>query len=123
MSSIEDGKLRELGSAFFDDVLMPMAGRMRASGATPFLLRPDAARATYYVPRARRSMTHDDFTAPSCLDFEEFEQRLAAHWSALGRDALAAEAGRVADLARAAHATFAPDEQDGEVSPYIYVMF
>ncbi|WP_025916930.1 hypothetical protein [Herminiimonas sp. CN] len=123
MRSTEDDKLREVVGTFFDDVLMPMAKRMRASGIQPFPVQPDVSRLSYYARRSTCSMTRDDFTAPSCIDFEDFERRLAAHWTALGRSELAGEAARIADLARAAHAAFAGNEQDAEISPYIYVMF
>ena len=45
---------------------------------------------------------------------------LAAHWTALGRDELAAAAGRFAEAAREAYAL---GDGDAEVSPFVYVMF
>jgi len=44
MSSTNDDKLRELVGTFFDDVLMPMAERMRANGVQPFSMSPDVLR-------------------------------------------------------------------------------
>lgn len=124
MSSTEDDKLREVIGALFDDVLMPMAERMRASGVQPFPLQTDVSRLSYYTRRHTQcSMTHDDFTAPSCADFEDFECRLAAHWKDLGRHELVDEVTRIAAVARVAHAAFARGKQDAEVSPFIYVMF
>lgn len=123
MSSTNDDKPREEIGAFFDDVLMPMAERMRASGVQPFPMKPEASWPSYYARRSQCSMTHDDFTAPSCTDFEDFERRLTAHWNIRGRHELIGEVARITTAARAAHAAFTLDKQDAEVSPYIYVMF
>ena len=123
MSSTDDDKLREAIGALFDEVLMPMAERMRASGAQPFWMKPDATWLSYYARRYPCSMTHDDFTSASCIDFEDFERRLAAYWKARGRHELVDEVSRITTITRTAHAAFARDKQDAEVSPFIYVMF
>ena len=123
MSSTKEDALSEMIGSLFDEVLMPMAQRMRERGAQPFPLKPDVSWLSYYVRRARCSMTRDDFTAPSCADFDDFDRRLTAHWQSLGRLELAEHVPRIAGVARAAHAAFALDKQDGEVDPYIYVMF
>jgi hypothetical protein len=65
-------------------------------------------------------MCREDFELPSCESPEDFERALAAYWSALGRDALAAEAPRFAAVARAVRTL---DDGDAEVSPFVYVMF
>ena len=98
----------------FDEVLLPIAGK------PDFPLAPDPAAETYFVQRERPAMTREDFTAPSCLDVDDFEQRLAAYWTRTGRPELAARAPRFAEAARS---VYAPATQDAEVSPFIYVMF
>ena len=120
MSSTKDDEIREAAGALFDRVLAPMAESMRASGSHPFPLKPDASRDSYYVRRAKCAMTHGDFTAPSCTDFDDFERRLAAFWTAIGRHELAC---KVSHFAAAARAVYALGEQDAEVSPFVYVMF
>ncbi len=116
MSSTESAAL----GALFDDVIAPASERARASGTKPFPTAPDASATSYYVTRPRPAMRREDFAAPSCDGFEDFERRLAAHWRALGRDELAAQSGRFAEAARAAYALA---EGDAEVSPFVYVMF
>ena len=103
--------------ALFDDVLMPLARQRRGA---PFPLGPEPALDTYFVRREKPGMTREDFTAPSCIGFDELEQRLAAYWTAAGKPELAAAAGR---FAQAARAVYAPATEDAEVSPFIYVMF
>ncbi len=120
MSSTRDNPGEESIAALFDEVLEPMGNAMRANAAQPFPLEPDLSLGSYYVLRAKRAMTHDDFTAPSCVDVADLEIRLAAHWKALGRDDLAAVAQR---FAAAASASYALTDQSAEVSPFVYVMF
>lgn len=100
--------------ALFDEVLLPLAGR------PDFPLGPDPAATTYFVKRDRPAMTREDFTASSCIDVNDFEQRLAAYWTKVGRPELAAHAARFAEAARS---VYEPQTQDAEVSPFIYVMF
>jgi hypothetical protein len=107
-------------AALYDDVLAPLSARLRAAGRSPFPLGPDPAAASYYVTRPQRAMRPADFEAPACRTPEDFARALAAHWTALGRDELAAEAPRFAAAAREAYAL---GEGDAEVSPFVYVMF
>lgn len=123
MSSTNDDKLRETIGPLFDELISPIAERRRASGTPPFPLKPDASLDTYFVPRAQVSMTRNDFTAPSCIDFDDFADRLTAHWEVLGRDELLDGVPRIVAVARTAHAAFQRDKQDADISPYVYVMF
>ncbi len=123
MNSIEDAKMASAMGPLFDEVLMPIAQRMREAGVQAFPLEPDVSWLSYYVRRKRASMTRADFTSCSCTDFADLERRLAAHWHSLGRHELAAHAGQFADAARAAKAALVGDEPEAELSPYVYAMF
>jgi hypothetical protein len=68
-------------------------------------------------------MTRADFTGASCVDVADLELRLAAHWQALGRHELAAQAACFAAAAGAAKALLAADAPEAELSPYVYAMF
>lgn len=110
--------------ALFDDVIFPLSVRVQRSGELPFPLKPDTMPQSYYVPAARATMRPEDFTAPSCLDCDDFGQRLATHWQAGGRDELLVAVPSFVTAARAVQANFDVDgPQDVEVSPFIYVMF
>src|SRR5436309_15138563 len=100
--------------ALFDDELLPLAGK------PDFPLGADPSAPTYFMKREKPGMTRDDFTAPSCIGFDDFAERLAAYWTKIGRPELAAHAPRFAEVARS---VFTPGAQDAEVSPFIYVMF
>lgn len=123
MNLTNDALMATAMGPLFDEVLLPMAQRMRASGAQPFPLEPDVSWLSYYVRRKRASMTRADFTGASCVDVADLEQRLAAHWQALGRHELAAQAARFGDAASAAKALLATDAAEAELSPYVYAMF
>jgi hypothetical protein len=109
--------------ALFDEVLMPIAAHMRSSGVDPFPRAPDVSWLSYYVRRKHSAMTADDFQRPACAGVTEFEARLAAHWRALGRDALAEQAGHFARAAEAARAGRAGGAIKPALSPYVYAMF
>lgn len=123
MSSTNEEQLAQRMGALFDQVLLPMAERMRASGVEPFPLAPDVTWLSYYVRRRRSAMTHDDFTSAACADPAELALRLAAHWQALGRTELAGHAARFAAEAGAARPLLAAGAAADAPSPYVYAMF
>ena len=123
MSSTKEEQLAQLMGALFDEVLLPMAERMQAAGVEPFPLAPDVTWLSYYVRRRRSAMTHEDFTSAACADPAEFAVRLAAHWHALGRSELAAQAQRIAADAAAARPLLKAGAAAEAPSPYVYAMF
>ncbi len=123
MNSTNDALMATAMGPLFDEVLLPMAQRMQAAGVQAFPLEPDVSWLSYYVRRKRASMTRADFTGASCVDAADLELRLAAHWQALGRHELAAQAARFGAAASAAQALLAADAPEAELSPYVYAMF
>jgi hypothetical protein len=107
-------------SAFFREVLVPVALRERARGREFFSLRPDAAAESYYVEPTKRAMESEDFELRASESIEEFVRELAALWSSEGREELAAMAPRLAALASEVRED---EEQSDDVSPFMYVMF
>lgn len=123
MNSTNDAVMATAMGALFDEVLMPIAQRMRDAGVQPFPLEPDVSWLSYYVRRKRASMTRDDFTSASCADVADLAVRLAAHWQALGRHELAAQAARFGVAASTAKALLAAGAPEAELSTYVYAMF
>jgi len=123
MSSTEETNAREVLGKFFDEVLSPLSARMQASGQEAFPLGPNPDCQSYFVARPQAAMTREDFVAPSCQDFGDFESRLHAHWKVLGRTELLGEVGRVNTLAQAAHAARAHAGESHVLSSDMYVMF
>ena len=109
--------------ALFDDVLMPLSARMHSEGEQAFPLRPDVSWLSYYVRRRRSVATADDFTSASCTSAAEFEERLAAHWQAMGRRGLLPHVAQFGTAAKLARAACAGRKAQPELSPYVYAMF
>lgn len=110
-------------ASLFDTVILPMAKRMRASGKAGFPTKPDVTWLSYYVRRTRSTMRPEDFTGASCADAREFERRMAAHWTSIGRHELAAQARHFAATAQTARTARTAGQASDDVSPNVYVMF
>lgn len=123
MNSTDNDDVDAMLGALFDEVLLPIAQRMQAEGAQVFPLAPDVSWLSYYVRRKRSAMAPADFSSASCSHVGEFEQRLQAHWQALGRHELAAQAGQFAKVAQAAMEAQEEVAPKVELSPYVYAMF
>ncbi|MGZ8289089.1 MAG: hypothetical protein ACXW2U_06220 [Telluria sp.] len=118
-----EARLAAVMGELFDEVLLPLAERMRAEGKQAFPLAPDVTVLSYYNKRRRSAMGHDDFTSASCFDTDELERRLGECWHALGRHDLAGHAGRFAAAAAQARPLLAERATGPELSPYVYAMF
>src|SRR5205085_834554 len=110
----------ELIREFHTRELMPVAQRLEGDGRALLALRPDPAVASYYRRRSRRQMSRQDFELPVPIGVEELEKALVELWTSDGFPELAALAPGVARIARSVYFT---EDQDQEVSPFIYVMF
>ncbi|PWF55750.1 hypothetical protein [Massilia glaciei] len=112
--------------ALFDALLLPMSERLGDGGMPAFPLAPDVMRLSYYVRRHRSAPIRADFVSASCSDVAELAQKLAEHWTALGRAELASQAGMFAELAgalRQARLASSSAGDQADVSPYVYAMF
>jgi hypothetical protein len=110
MSSIDgDAQLRR----FYIERVIPTADSLRARGVSFFSPRPDPSAATYYQQRDRAEYIFEAYGD----DVEHaLEQQLADHseadLSAMARD-----------LVELAWELRRPDEDDGDVSAFLYPMF
>lgn len=120
MSSTDDEKAFMAARAFYDAHLESLAERVRREGCGYFSVRPDAADTTAYVRRTRTEMAPADFEQADVTTPEELERRLCILWEAQGCAELLPLAR---PLARLAHDLRTDEEQDADVSPFIYVMF
>jgi hypothetical protein len=105
---------------FFFGELMPLAAELRARGETFFPLGADPGARTYFTTRDKTTMTARDFEVAGCDAPESFERALIALWNAQGHPALTS---LTPTLSRLATSLYQIDEQDEDVSPFIYVMF
>ena len=110
MSSTDDAKLRR----FFRDRIVPAAERLRERGAGFLTEGPDPGAESWWVEVSEEE--------PVLIDFEadEAAEILHARWMSEGYPELAALAAPLLELAEALRTT---QEESGEVSPYVYVMY
>ncbi len=105
-----DGELH----AFFAQRLAPAAEALRQRGVRFFETAPDAAAPSYYVDHAA---TPDPFAE---LEPGRFAELLKAHWAGQQLPELA----ELAEPLMALAPRVGPKQEDaGDVSPFIYVMF
>lgn len=106
--------------ALFIERVLPVADRAKAAGKTLMAGGPDPTLATYYATRAKRTMSPEDFEVPALESPAALEKGLAAYWTSIGLGELCELA---APLAKLAGELKSGEDEDGEVSPMIYVMF
>jgi hypothetical protein len=111
-----------VSGALFDDVLLPIAETMRATGAAPYFAAwRDATVSTYFSPSPIRRMTVADFEFPGGGTPDGLIDALAAYWSDSGDAALAAARPRLKEIAAALLVEAASD--DGSVDIFCYTLF
>ena len=110
MSSTDDAKLRR----FFRDRIVPAAERLRERGCSFLSEGPDPEAGSWWVEGSGEE--------PVLIDFEadEAAEILHARWMSEGYPELAELAAPLIELAEALRTT---QEESGEVSPYVYVMY
>jgi|WetSurMetagenome_2_1015567.scaffolds.fasta_scaffold369133_2 hypothetical protein len=104
---------------FFKNTVLPLAEKL-GKGKPFFLEKFDVGTSTYYIKRQKTTMQHNDFEAPGCESFADFEKALVDMWQNQGYPELVVLAPGLAKLAKA---LYSAEEQVSEVSPFIYVMF
>lgn len=109
MSSIDPA------SVFAEDIT-PRAGAR-------FALTPDRdGSESYFVPRAHKTMSREDFERSVVRGPDELAARMTAWWSEHGDAELAPLASRLGELAAALREPVGAEES-GEVSSLVYPMF
>lgn len=99
---------------FWVEIMAPAAEALRRRGVEFFGLHPDAGAASYYVAHQPAGSPFYEIEPATC------EARLREMWQREGYAELAALAGPLMALAP----KLAPRKEDeGDVSPFIYVMF
>ena len=121
MNSTEKPAKYAPGTRFFQAYLKPIIAERTRSSAEPFFtLAADHRAQSYYSHRRRKSMSPPDFLVASVRN----EQDLAACLrETLKDDRCQALEALAEPLARLAGELRQLEEQDSEVSPFIYAMF
>lgn len=104
----------------FSEELLPLAARLKGGDARLLESQLQKGAASYFVKRPKTSMAKGDFETGGCASPEAAQADLAAAWSGGDTPALAALAPGMARLARNLRQV---EEESGEVSNFIYVMY
>ena len=110
MSSTDDARLRR----FFRDRIVPAAEQLRERGCSFFAEGPDPEASTWWESGSEEE--------PALIEFEadDAARILHARWTSDGVPELADLAAPLLELAEELKTT---QEESGEVSPYVYVMY
>lgn len=120
MATTREGQAGAAIASFFREQVLPLAARLRAKRESFFPLGPDPRCVTYFARPERRTMERADFVRLGGLRPETLEEKLRALWQQRQLPELAALAP---ELARLAEELSQHDEDGGEISPFVYVMY
>lgn len=96
---------------FFFQELMPVASELKGKGATLFPAAPDPAAASYFVRREKTDVVPEDFV------IAEADLECACYRGTPASEKLASGLTELREM------LYQREEQDHEVSPFIYIMF
>jgi len=105
---------------FFDRELMPLARALKSRGVVLLDAAPANGAASYYVRRELRAMGPEAFEWGSADSPEELAGALRRLWQDPAWQPLCALAPSLARLARQLYTV---EDQPGEVSSFVYVMY
>ena len=120
MNSIRDDATLMGVREFFCKVLMPLARRLKDEGRVLFPVGAEPHLETYYVTRDKTTMVPEDFVVAGCDSVDSLEKALVYMWTSQGHPELSILAPILSKLAESLYFV---EEQNKEVSPFIYVMF
>jgi len=104
----------------FSEELLPLASRLKSEGAKLLETQWEKDASSYFVRRQRVAMTRSDFETGGCASPDAIEADLARLWNRGNDSSLATLAPGMARLARTLRQA---EEQTGDVSNFIYVMY
>jgi hypothetical protein len=105
---------------FFKKMALPLAEKLGGEGKEFFPEKFDSAATTYYVRRKKTTMDKYDFIVRGCESYAGLENALTDMWQSQGYPELVELAP---GLSKLAEKLYAAEDESGEVSPFIYVMF
>jgi hypothetical protein len=96
---------------------------LRDEAISFFPLGTDPDAQTYYIDRRKTTLSPRDFEIEVGDSVDDFEQALVELWKSQEYSQLTVLASTLSKLARSLRFVEVEGEQEGEVDPFIYVMF
>jgi hypothetical protein len=116
----QENKIHTKIQHFFEKELMPLAEEIKQQQEIIPGVHLDAEAKTYYKNRSKTSMRKQDFEKGGHSTLETFTEDLNEFWNNKEDSKLCELVPSLAKLAFELHAV---EDQNKEISPYIYVMF
>lgn len=104
----------------FSEKLLPLAARLKSENVRLLETQLEKGAPSYFVRRPKAAMAKSDFESGGCSSPDRAEAELAGLWAGDGDKALSTLAPAVAQLARSLRQV---QEESGDVSNFIYVMY
>jgi hypothetical protein len=120
MNSIKKDKKSEAIKHFFYQNLLKESKKLHEKHISFFPTTFDRNADTYYSIREKRTLEPESFEEPDCISFEDFERKLTILWESLGQHEFIPMARPLANLAKLLYNI---EDQNEEISEFIYVMF
>ena len=120
MATTNEKKIAKAIADHFTKNLVPLAKSLKEEGIEFYPSGPDESQSTYYIKREKTTMAREDFEIGHCETPQALAEQLLAMWKQQGCDQLEPLAK---PLAKLAETLYAVEEQNEEVSPFIYVMY
>jgi len=105
---------------FFEQELIPLAAEMKQQQDIIPWISLDADASTYYITRQKTSMSKQDFEIGGHSTLETFAADLTTFWNNNDDSNLCELVPSLAELANELHVV---EDQNEEISPYVYIMF
>lgn len=105
---------------FFFKKLLPLSNMLKEKGESYFPTKPDSRLKTYFVKREKTIMLPEYFEIAACDSVDNFHDSLFEFWKSQGNSELCELSD---ELSKLAELMYMVEEQNEEVSPFIYVMF
>ena len=115
-------KLEKEIDRLFSEEILPLAARLKSRNVKLLDTTLNKNSSSYFVKRVKVGMTKIDFETGGCASPDAVEGDLTDLWNRTANDgSLAALVTGVARLARISHDVL--QEETGEISHFIYVMY
>jgi len=116
MTEMADREIDKL----FDEELLPLAARLKESGARLLETRLEDSATSYFARRSKVAMATADFEVGGCVSPNTVQADLERRWARSDEAPLLRLAPGIAKLAGKLRES---EQQSGDVSKFIYVMY
>ncbi len=120
MNWIKDKDTSKIVRKIFSKKILPLSKKLQKEGKTFFPLKPNPNARTYYIKREKTSMVPEDFEVSGCDSFNSLEKYLKDLWESDGYSEICSLAKTSSELSKLLYFI---EEENEEISQFIYVMF